>query len=62
MSAKIEPLRKPVACPSCKGKSEREYYPFCSKRCCDKDLHGWFSQSYSIPAHDVNDDFDDLEK
>ena len=55
MTAKIEPLRKPVKCPSCKATSEREFYPFCSKRCSDKDLHGWFTESYSIPAEEIGE-------
>jgi len=59
MSAKtnvsnIEPLRKPVKCPSCKNNSQRDFYPFCSRRCSDTDLHKWFSQGYAIPAEDVD--------
>lgn len=55
MSAKIEPLRKPVKCPSCKMQSAREHYPFCSKRCSDADLNGWFSDSYAIGSEEINE-------
>lgn len=55
MTAKIEPLRKPVKCPSCKEQSQRDSYPFCSKRCSDKDLNGWFSDSYTIGSDEINE-------
>lgn len=55
MSAKIEPLRKPVKCPGCKAMSSRETYPFCSKRCSDKDLHGWFSERYTIASDEISE-------
>jgi len=55
MNATIEPLRKPVKCPNCKAMSTRETYPFCSKRCSEKDLHGWFSQRYVIPTEEINE-------
>ena len=48
--ATVEPLRKPVECPSCRNMSKREYYPFCSKRCQELDLHKWFSGSHVIAS------------
>ncbi|MEM9277726.1 MAG: DNA gyrase inhibitor YacG [Pseudomonadota bacterium] len=55
----IEPLRKPVSCPSCGQNSTRSYYPFCSKRCQDLDLHKWFSGSYAIAATDQSEGFEE---
>jgi len=46
----VSPLRKPVDCPNCGEPSDRNAYPFCSKRCADVDLNRWFSQAYSVPA------------
>ena len=48
--AEILPLRPPRPCPNCGKLSVRAYYPFCSKRCADLDLHRWLSGAYSIPA------------
>ncbi|MEM7215025.1 MAG: DNA gyrase inhibitor YacG [Pseudomonadota bacterium] len=53
----VEPLRKPVSCPSCGGNSTRESYPFCSRRCQKLDLHKWFSQTYSIASGIQMDQF-----
>ncbi|MEM9330738.1 MAG: DNA gyrase inhibitor YacG [Pseudomonadota bacterium] len=55
----VEPLRKPVKCPSCNQNSSRECYPFCSKRCQDLDLHKWFSESYTLPSTDPADEFEE---
>jgi endogenous inhibitor of DNA gyrase (YacG/DUF329 family) len=55
--ANISPLRKPVDCPNCGIHSNRETYPFCSKRCADVDLNRWFSGSYAIPVAQSDDDF-----
>jgi endogenous inhibitor of DNA gyrase (YacG/DUF329 family) len=35
--------------------SSRETYPFCSKRCSDKDLHGWFSERYTIASDEISE-------
>jgi len=51
---RVSPLRKPVKCPSCSVESKREFYPFCSKRCAEKDLHHWFAGSYGIASEDVD--------
>ena len=58
-SGQIEPLRKPVKCPSCSNTSKRELYPFCSKRCSDVDLHHWFTNSYTISSREVTEDQDE---
>ena len=49
-----------VACPACGkpapfGRANR-WRPFCSERCRLKDLGGWASESYRIPAEPAEDD------
>jgi len=46
----VVPLRPTRPCPICGKSSNREAYPFCSKRCADIDLNQWLSGSYAIPA------------
>jgi endogenous inhibitor of DNA gyrase (YacG/DUF329 family) len=46
-------------CPVCGKPSQKEYRPFCSKRCADVDLNRWLSGNYAIPA--VEDDEDGSE-
>lgn len=43
-------------CPICKKESGAKFKPFCSKRCSDLDLHGWFSGNYAIPSDDELDE------
>jgi endogenous inhibitor of DNA gyrase (YacG/DUF329 family) len=47
---KVVPLRPARACPICGKESQRDFYPFCSRRCADIDLNRWLSGSYAIPA------------
>ena len=49
-----------MACPICDKLTEKEFRPFCSKRCADLDLAKWFTGGYAIPADDP-EDADDLE-
>ena len=52
MSALDPSLGKCVIC----GKpQERDYKPFCSRRCADVDLNRWFSGGYAIPAVEEDD-------
>ncbi|GAB4226447.1 MAG: hypothetical protein Kow0032_04060 [Methyloligellaceae bacterium] len=37
-------------CPMCGKKTEREFRPFCSRRCADLDLARWLNGSYAIPG------------
>ena len=49
-------------CPIC-GKLEKanNYKPFCSKRCADIDLGNWFSESYTVPVVEMDEqDFEQL--
>ncbi|CAG0911203.1 unnamed protein product, partial [Cyprideis torosa] len=48
----------PVECPNCGTSSNRETYPFCSKRCADIDLNRWFSGAYAVPSPEpVDEDY-----
>lgn len=42
------------ACPICGKPPDKDYRPFCSKRCADVDLNRWLKGGYAIPA--VEDD------
>ncbi len=50
--ATVTPLRPKLPCPICGKPSQRETYPFCSKRCKDVDLNRWLSGRYAIPVAD----------
>ena len=39
-----------MSCPTCSRIASRDYYPFCSKRCADVDLHRWLAGVYAIAA------------
>ncbi|MEO8812888.1 MAG: DNA gyrase inhibitor YacG [Caulobacteraceae bacterium] len=41
---------KVPACPVCGQPRDRNYRPFCSRRCSDIDLQKWMSGRYAIPA------------
>ena len=36
-------------CPMCSRPTQREYRPFCSRRCADIDLSRWLRGAYAIP-------------
>jgi len=55
-AADILPLRPRRPCPICERPSQRDSYPFCSKRCKDVDLHRWLTGAYAIPAVETDDD------
>lgn len=43
----------PAVCPICrKAPPAPRYRPFCSRRCADIDLQGWFSGRYAVPAEE----------
>ena len=43
-------------CPIChKELTDTKYRPFCSKRCADIDLGHWFSEDYTVPAVDLDE-------
>lgn len=37
---------------------DKKCFPFCSLRCSELDMYNWFSNSYSVPAYEL----DDVEK
>ncbi len=39
-------------CPICEKASQKEFQPFCSKRCSDIDLGRWLKGSYVIAGED----------
>ncbi|GGA01481.1 DNA gyrase inhibitor YacG [Blastomonas marina] len=45
------PVRR---CPICKKPRVAEHAPFCSKRCRDRDLGAWLTDSYAVPAEPVD--------
>lgn len=44
-----------MPCPICDRPTEKDYRPFCSKRCADRDLGKWLTGGYAIPAEDPED-------
>ena len=54
-----KPKRATRGCAICEKPVERAYFPFCSKRCADLDLHRWLKGSYAIPAAEEDDPDDD---
>lgn len=49
---------KPATCPLCRAPAVREFAPFCSKGCRDRDLLNWLGEGYRVPgpaAHDVHE-------
>lgn len=43
-----------AVCPICrKAPPDPAYRPFCSRRCADIDLQGWFSGRYAVPAEEA---------
>lgn len=39
---------KTVKCAICQKNAIKDYFPFCSERCKNIDLHKWLSESYVI--------------
>lgn len=50
--SRVVRMRPQHACPICRVRSVAEHYPFCSRRCAERDLHRWLTGGYSIPAAD----------
>ncbi|AXS42476.1 DNA gyrase inhibitor YacG [Breoghania sp. L-A4] len=49
------PARRARPCPNCSKLSVDKFYPFCSKRCADVDLHRWLNAAYSVPVVELDD-------
>lgn len=41
-------------CKQCGKPSQEAHAPFCSSRCRDVDLGRWFSESYRVPAEELD--------
>lgn len=50
---------KPSKCPICGRPTERQFKPFCSRRCADEDLGRWLGGAYRIPTEEKPEDADD---
>ena len=48
-----------MSCPICSEKTDKNYRPFCSKRCADLDLGKWLTGAYAVPSQE-NDDAEEL--
>ena len=48
-----------MSCPICKKPVDKEFRPFCSKRCADVDLGRWLTEGYAIPGPPSDKDEDD---
>lgn len=44
-----------MSCPICGKPVVVTYRPFCSRRCADIDLGRWLTESYRVPAEDVEE-------
>jgi hypothetical protein len=44
-----------MSCPICGKPVVATYRPFCSRRCADIDLGRWLTESYRIPAEEVDE-------
>ncbi|WP_299752962.1 DNA gyrase inhibitor YacG [uncultured Boseongicola sp.] len=45
-----------MSCPICSEPTEKQYRPFCSRRCADVDLGRWMLGKYAIPSEAVEED------
>lgn len=43
-------------CPICGNLTDKNYRPFCSRRCADVDLNRWLSGRYAIATHEDADE------
>lgn len=41
-----------MTCPLCQKPTGKEFAPFCSRFCKDKDLLRWFNEVYKIPTEE----------
>lgn len=50
-------------CPICGKPAQKDFTPFCSKRCADIDLGRWFKGDYAVPVMEDDGDIgeDDSE-
>ncbi|GLO68625.1 hypothetical protein MACH17_01420 [Phaeobacter inhibens] len=51
-----------MSCPICAEETQKDYRPFCSRRCADIDLAKWLNGAYSTPSTDPEDIENALEE
>ena len=44
------PKKADSSCPVCSKPTDKEYRPFCSRGCQDRDLLNWLDDGYRIPG------------
>lgn len=49
-------------CAICGKPQQRQYRPFCSRRCADVDLGRWMTGAYRTPAAEEDADEDDIAR
>ena len=50
-----------MTCPICGEDTVKDYRPFCSRRCADRDLGRWLTGSYAVPSQRLEDE-EDLDR
>lgn len=45
-----------MTCPVCRKETDREFRPFCSRRCADLDLARWLRGDYRLATDDAPPD------
>ncbi|KXF91426.1 DNA gyrase inhibitor YacG [Phaeobacter inhibens] len=51
-----------MSCPVCAEETQKDYRPFCSRRCADIDLAKWLNGAYATPSTDPEDIENALEE
>ncbi|AXT35987.1 DNA gyrase inhibitor YacG [Phaeobacter sp. LSS9] len=51
-----------MSCPICAEETQKDYRPFCSRRCADIDLAKWLNGTYATPSTDPEDIENALEE
>lgn len=51
-----------MRCPICRKPSVREFRPFCSRGCRDRDLINWVDGSYRVPVAPEEDESPDRDE
>lgn len=65
MSNDKEPVSKKRKCSYCSQDFEvanKQYLPFCSRRCKEIDLSNWLTESYGLPFEGDSEEEDRLKK
>jgi endogenous inhibitor of DNA gyrase (YacG/DUF329 family) len=50
ITGKADRARGAGACPLCGRAEERQFRPFCSQGCRDRDLLNWLGDAYRVPG------------